>query len=252
MAVALYTGTPGNLTAVTGACNSGATVDFTNLTPGTAYYARMYTTTATVSTTTTFTVCVGTFPAMAYVSSTTVQSSSSAVAAGSIDQQIIRTVVVVSGFDNPLSVTQLNFNTTGSTNPADISNAKVYYTGSSTTFGTATPLGSVVANPNGSFSVTGTQALTGGSGNTNNYFWLVYDVNCNATATNVLDAQCTSVTVGTAQTPTATNPSGTRAITGLVSTNQPSTSSATAGSNNNQVLRVDILLLRRFFRSRKS
>ena len=50
-----------------------------------------------------------------------------------------------------------------------------------------------------------------------NYFWLVYDVSIGATPGNLMDAQITSVDVGSAQTPTATDPSGTRAITSLMS-----------------------------------
>ncbi|HEX8270878.1 MAG TPA: T9SS type A sorting domain-containing protein [Flavobacterium sp.] len=63
IATALYTGTPGSLTQVAGACASGATQDFTGLTAGTTYYARIFTTVATATTTTNFTVCVGTPPA---------------------------------------------------------------------------------------------------------------------------------------------------------------------------------------------
>ncbi|HEX8563459.1 MAG TPA: T9SS type A sorting domain-containing protein [Flavobacterium sp.] len=63
MATALYTGTPGSLTPVAGACQTGATQNFGGLTVGTTYYARVYTTVATAATQTTFTVCVSTPPA---------------------------------------------------------------------------------------------------------------------------------------------------------------------------------------------
>lgn len=62
MATALYTGTPGSLTQVAGACFSGLTQIFQGLTAGTTYYARVYTTVATATTTTNFTICVGTPP----------------------------------------------------------------------------------------------------------------------------------------------------------------------------------------------
>lgn len=62
IATALYTGTPGSLTQLTGACLTGATQDFTGLTVGTTYYARVYTTVATATTLANFTVCVGTPP----------------------------------------------------------------------------------------------------------------------------------------------------------------------------------------------
>lgn len=387
MAVALYTGTPGNLTAVAGACASTA-LNATGLIPGTTYYARAYTSTATVATTTTFTICVSTLPpppandecanaialvvqphavsgctgsisgttvsatsssitappssawatsqdddvwyeftatytshiirfcnvtfpigtavdmglslnagctasnpelagptvtlssgtgsytasgltvgtlykvrvltsgtasranfdisvmappAMSYVSSTTTQSSTSSVSAGSSNQQILRVAVEVTGAANPLSLTEMNFNTTGTNNTANVSNAKVYYTGTSSTFGTTNQFGTTVANPNGTFTVTGSQVLSGAVANTTNYFWLTYDLTCTANSPDTVDAQCTAINVNGLQTPTATNPAGSRLITGLVTTNQPASSSVTAGGINAQVLRVDVL-----------
>jgi len=240
MAVALYTGTPGSLTATT-YCGSGATVNFSDLAIGTQYYARLYTTSSSSTTTTPFTVCLGTIPSMTYVSSTTTQVST-AVNAGTLNQQVIRIDVVVNGIPNGLNLTQLNLNTTGTTNVADILNAKVYYTGTSTTFAATNQFGAAVASPNGAFTVTGSQALTGSDVNTTNYFWLAYDIDCGATGTNLLDAQCTGITVGgTAQTPTVTAPSGSRAITAAsfsATTLQPSTSIVQTGFTNQQVLRV--------------
>jgi hypothetical protein len=225
MAAALYSGTPANLSFITGACAS-TTLNASGLTPGAVYYLRAYTTTAT-TTTADFTVCVSTPASMSYVSSTVVQSSSSSLVAGSTEQQIIRTTVVAIGQNNPLNVTQLDYNTTGSTNAADIISARVYYT-TSTTFSNATQFGTAVANPNGTFTVTGSQALAGGTSNTSNYFWLVYDIACAAAPANVVDAQCTSVTVGTPQIPTATNPSGTRAVTTLYATTRTDGNGTTA------------------------
>src|SRR5690606_22001116 len=42
IATALYTGTPGSLTQMSGACLTGATVDFNGLAVGTTYYVRVY------------------------------------------------------------------------------------------------------------------------------------------------------------------------------------------------------------------
>ncbi len=222
-------------------CSDPESAIVSGLTPGNTYYLRVASYTSIILQTSTFDVCITTQP-MVYTSCTTAQPSTSGTAAGGVNQQIIQVAVVVNGIGNPFSVTQLDFNTTGTTNTADIMNARVYYTGTSNTFSTATPFGTVTANPSGSFSVTGNQVLTGNpSGAANNYFWLAYDLACAATPANVLDAQCTSVTVaGTPQTPTVTNPSGTRAITTQIGTFQPSTAVATAGTLNNQVLRVDV------------
>lgn len=145
---------------------------------------------------------------MTYVSSTTTQTNVSNVATNTTNQQVIGIEIVTTGALNPLNVTSFTLNTNGTTNVADIANAKLWYTGTSSTFATTTQVGSTVAAPNGSFPITATQALAEGT----NYFWLTYDVPCSATATNVIDAECNSLTVGSAQTPTVQAPAGSRTI----------------------------------------
>jgi len=92
------------------------------------------------------------------------------------------------------TVKQFNLNTdggngTGSTNPTtDISAAKIYYTGTASGFATTTLFGSV-NNPNGSFSITGAQALQKGT----HYFWLTYDLPLNATVSNSIDGRLDSL-----------------------------------------------------------
>ncbi|HMU10229.1 MAG TPA: BNR-repeat neuraminidase N-terminal domain-containing protein [Ferruginibacter sp.] len=145
---------------------------------------------------------------MTYISSTTTQANVSNVATNTTNQQVIGIEIVTTGALNPLNVTSFTLNTNGTTNVADIANAKLWYTGTSSTFATTTQVGSTVAAPNGSFPITATQALAEGT----NYFWLTYDVPCSATATNVIDAECNSLTVGSAQTPTVQAPAGSRTI----------------------------------------
>ncbi|MBU2650903.1 MAG: T9SS type A sorting domain-containing protein [Bacteroidetes bacterium] len=159
--------------------------------------------------------------AMTYNSSTTETASTDIVYPGSENMAIIRLNVVTDGTYPSINATSITFNTTGCTSASDLSNARVFYT-ESTTYSTATQFGSTVSNPDGSFSVTGTQALVPG----NNYFWLAYDIASGATAGNVVDAQCTSVTVdGSAYAPTVTAPSGSRTITA-----NPLELTATAGT----------------------
>ncbi len=152
---------------------------------------------------------------MAYTSSTVTQPNTTSVFQGTGDNDIIRVEVVVTGTCNVFNLTQFNFNTTGSTNPGtDIIAARVYYSGLTSTFSPSGLFGSSSLPPSGTFTITGTQVLSTGT----NYFWLVYDVSGTATVANVLDAQCTSITmdggVG-AQPPTATNPGGSRTIVTL-------------------------------------
>ncbi len=148
---------------------------------------------------------------MTYSSATTTQASTTPVGVGFTNQVIIRLEVTMNGAADPLSLTSITFNTTGSTNPSDIANAKVYYTGISSTFSTSTQFGSTVINPSGQFTVTGNQTLQSGT----NYFWLTYDVASNATQGNFLDAQCLSFVIsGTTYQPSVTAPAGNREIRG--------------------------------------
>ena len=143
----------------------------------------------------------------------------------------------------PLSLTQLDFNTTGTTNAADIDSARVFFTGTSSSFATTTRFGTGIANPNGAFSITGSQVLTGSATTAINYFWLVYDIDCASTAANLVDAECTSINVGGPQTPTTPAPTGTRAITAptyTAVTSQSSTAAVLQGATNAQILRVTL------------
>lgn len=146
---------------------------------------------------------------MVYTSSTTTQNDTANVAPNQINQEIIGIEVVTNGNLAPLSAASFTFNTTGSTNPTiDITNAKLFYTGTSNAIATTSQFGTTSIAPNGTFTISGTQALSSGT----NYFWLTYDVPPTATIGNFLDAQCTSFTVGTAQTPTIQDPLGSRKI----------------------------------------
>ncbi len=155
---------------------------------------------------------------MVYAGSTTEQPNTSNIAIGSTNNDIIRLGVLTQKENNPLSLTSITFNTTGSTNAiGDIAAAKVFYT-TGPEFSTATQFGSTLNNPSGTFSIAGTQALVTG----NNYFWLAYDIKPTATADNNIDAQCTQFLTsesGTTKTPSATNPTGVRKIgTGISGT----------------------------------
>ncbi len=152
-------------------------------------------------------------PTMAYVSSTVTQNTNSTYI-GSSNQPVIGLQVVTSGVTSPLLLTSISINTTGTTNLADITNAKIYYTGNTSTFSAIGQFGSTVATPSASFDINGTQALATGI----NYFWLTYDMSVSAAGGNFIDGECTSITVGSVCTPTVTAPSGAKYIlTGALS-----------------------------------
>ncbi|MGD9491746.1 MAG: BNR-repeat neuraminidase N-terminal domain-containing protein [Bacteroidales bacterium] len=148
---------------------------------------------------------------MVYASCGVTQTNLNSVAPGETNREIIGIQVVTTGTNNPITATSFTFNTTGTTAPGtDIQNARLWYTGTSGTFATATQLGSVVASPSGAFTINGfTQSLSGGT----NYFWLTYDIRAGATINNVVDATCSSLTTGgSARTPSPTTVAGNRQI----------------------------------------
>ena len=152
---------------------------------------------------------------MTYSSSAVTQSVTSDVYTNSTNNQVIGIQVVTSGSANPISATKFTVNTTGTTSISDITNAKIFYTGTSSTFATTTQFGSTVASPSGSFDITSSgQALSSGT----NYFWLTYDIPSSATSGNVIDGECTNLTVaGTDYGPSPTTVSGNRTIQGAMS-----------------------------------
>jgi len=125
---------------------------------------------------------------------------------------LLHVQVCVDGNTGPApTLTDFQFNTAGSTLLADIDAAQVYATDQSTTFATTTPFSGAIANPNGSFTASGSLAL---SNRVTNY-WLAYTIDPAAVlnGSHVVDAQYTGITVdGTTYTPVITNPIGTRRI----------------------------------------
>lgn len=129
---------------------------------------------------------------MAFGSVTAVQPNTANIPRNGSSEAIMRVDITMAGELSPLNITQLAFNTIGSTLNADITNAKVFYGGNDSNYSTATQFGTTVALPVGAFNVTGTQQLKQGK----NYFWLAYSVSNSAVINNILDASCIAVTVG--------------------------------------------------------
>ena len=150
---------------------------------------------------------------MSYVSSTCEQLSTF-VGKGETEEQIIRIAVTTQNTYDPLSATKFALNVNGTTNAAvDITNAKLFYTGTSDLFDNSTQFGSTVGSPTGNFNITGTQALEVGV----NYFWLTYDIPAGATEGNFVDAQCTEMTLSTTDyTPSIISPAGQAKIVNIL------------------------------------
>ncbi|HEY3386258.1 MAG TPA: GEVED domain-containing protein, partial [Saprospiraceae bacterium] len=146
---------------------------------------------------------------MSYVSSSSAHPNKKQVAPDQVNQEILRVEISTTGNLNPFGVTSFTFNTEGSTDALnDISNARLFYSGSSNTFSTDNQFGDVVVAPNGEFSIVGFQELNDGRNN----FWLAYDLPATATLGHVLDAECTSVIVDSVRSLVITAPEGNRTI----------------------------------------
>ena len=158
---------------------------------------------------------------MVYVSSTTTQNSSRATRPD-INAHIIGVQIVTNEALSPLSATSFSFNTTGTTATVtdNIQNAKLWFTGLSSSFIATTQVGSTVAAPSGAFTITPSVAQ-GTLYNGTNYFWLTYDIKATAACDPAqADAQCTSITLtgdaGSPRTPSPTAPAGARVIDCLI------------------------------------
>ncbi len=176
-----------------------------------------------------------------YEDTVTEQSSTASISANATDQQIIRANVITGGSQSQQTINSLTFNTTGTTDVSDITAARVYYTGSSTTFSTDTQYGATITNlgSKGGFTVSQNLSVTAG----NHYFWLVYDTGSNLSVGDHFDAQCTSVLVGgIARTPSVTDPAGYRSVAGKklqsVSVYQLGQGTTSSGNQNLGILEI--------------
>jgi len=129
--------------------------------------------------------------AMFYSSSATTQNNVTPVMKCTDNNEIMSIEVLTSGSLTPIDLTQIQFDLVGSTSLLDISMVNIYYTGNSNTFSAATLFGSI-APAAGPLIVNGVQTLAVGT----NYFWITVNLNALAVPTNILDAQCSQVTVG--------------------------------------------------------
>lgn len=133
------------------------------------------------------------------------------VTPGSSGNLILQVVVEMnaSGTLSPQVADSFRFSSLGTTNPADITAARLYYTGKGSSFTNPQQVGSTVSNPGTFFSISANQQLKAGR----NYFWLVYDVSSSAVRSNEIDARCNAVYIlGNSRVPDVVSPSGSREI----------------------------------------
>lgn len=177
-----------------------------------------------------------------YIASTTFQQVAT-TSAGAVNIPILRVPLVNKATPClPGIISQLNFNTAGSTSAGDILNAKLYKTGNSAAFSTANLVGTV-ATPNGDFffSISDTAV-----NDTNNY-WLAYDISTTALNNNVVDARFDSALIfGTWRVPAVSSPAGNVLISTpmtYLSSNvtHPTLAKIERGSTLNQMARIMVV-----------
>ena len=150
---------------------------------------------------------------MTLVSSTVTQNNFGNLFKNTTNNEIICVQIVTSGEANPIVLQNLAISTVGTTDLADIRNAKVWYTGMSSAFAAVTQYGSTLTTITPTFNINGNMPLLTGT----NYFWLTFDVASNPTGGNHVDARCTELTIdGTPVIPAETNPAGFRTILGAL------------------------------------
>jgi len=147
---------------------------------------------------------------MAYQSVATVQGNTAAVIRGATNQDVISVLVTTTGTTSPLVVSQLVVHMAGTTNVSDVVNARIFYTGTGTFFGTAKQFGATAISPNGVLTFSDSLQLQSGV----NHFWLAFDIKGSATVGHEVDGGCVSVTVNGVGTvvPSVTSPAGRRPI----------------------------------------
>ena len=176
------------------------------------------------------------------VSGTEVVRTVDPVSIGSGNNVMLRVKVTTTG-QVPKDLTQLNFNTTGTSRLTSIASARVFFTGTSATFGTSTPFGALVTSPSGAFSVSGNQTLASGD----NYFWLVYNVSSSAILGDSLAAECPSLVFNSATTNPTAPAAGFRIVSAPMtfvsaSANQSVVTRVEQNSTNNQILDVQVVM----------
>ncbi len=154
--------------------------------------------------------------AMSFVSGTCTQPIITPISNNSNNEGILRIEINTAGELTPLSISQFDFSANGSTNFNNITNAKVFYTGADSSLNTSSQFGNTITPSASSFNISGSQNLMPGK----NYFWLTYSITGNATLGNVIDAECTQLTINsTTYIPTVLAPTGSRTVTtGLTGT----------------------------------
>ena len=101
----------------------------------------------------------------------------------------------ITGANNPGNITTITANLSGTYQTTDITNLKLWTTGTTSTFTSPTQLGATQVSPAGAFPATRTvtfNGLTTNVGNATNYFWVTMDVTGTAALNRTITANITN------------------------------------------------------------
>lgn len=136
---------------------------------------------------------------------------------GAKKQELLMVNIKTSGVENPLYLNEININTIGTTNIADLTNIQIYNTGNSKIFATNQFYGTQSKPNTRSNIIKGDTKLTTG----NNYFWIAADINPTAKIEHIVDAGLEYAIVNQQKiVPKINNPVGKRLIANKQTTNQ--------------------------------
>lgn len=131
----------------------------------------------------------GVFAQMVYKGSSVI-STSIPVGRGESDERVIAVNIVTGGSGNPLELTAIKLNLTGTTSLEDLDSLKIYYTAGTPRLSTPQLFGSSAVMP-GTMTVNGSQLLDEGS----NHFWITADLSMNAHEGNFMKGEIDSITL---------------------------------------------------------
>lgn len=143
---------------------------------------------------------------MTYISATTIQPLTTGVFRAAERQAVLGVKITAENSGTPLLLEKMLVEVGQTTSLADIESVAVLYSGSSNVL---TSSAKVVATQPSLGETAMNQALSAGD----NYFWVCYTLQPNATPGNQIDAACSAITLsGTEHTLATVNPEGTRTI----------------------------------------
>lgn len=129
------------------------------------------------------------------------------------DVTIIRADLQTEGGLEPFPVSKISFNLDGTTSLSDIKNLRCLYSGASESISNAVQYGAVYDSAVNTLEFSEDKALKSG----HNYFWLVADVDGDATPGDVIDASLTSAVVsGIERVDAAISPEGSRTVANML------------------------------------